>query len=267
MPEDEAELRRRVAAVYDRVVQGTYFQVLGVSDNPTEHEVRTNYYRMAKEFHPDRFFGKASADVKAKVEEIFRQAAKAYDALNTQEKILQYKNKVESKDEAPKTDVRIEGVKKIIVAEQHFQNGKQYLKEKRFARAAAEFKSAMEVSGSEAEYVAYYGWGLYNIPYEKDISEEDKKLFAGESAADLQFNGREALNRAIQFNPRSERAYLFLGAIYKRQGLKEFAEKQYEKALICNPNCIEALRELRLIKLEEQKKDRKKSFFDRLLGR
>jgi tetratricopeptide (TPR) repeat protein len=208
-----------------------------------------------------------SPDVKAKVEEIFRQAAKAYDALNTQEKILQYRNKIDTKDDSPKTDARIEGVKRIIVAERHFQNGKQYLKEKRFARAAAEFRSAMEISTSEAEYIAYYGWALYNVPYEKDISEEDRKLFAGESTADLQFNGREALNRAIQFNPRSERAYLFLGAIYKKQGLKEFAEKQYEKALICNPNCIEALRELRLIKLEEQKKEKKKSFFDRLLGK
>ena len=267
LTEDDDELRRRISTVYDRVSQGNYFRVLDVNDNPTEHEVRVAYYRMAKEYHPDRFFGKASPDVKAKVEEIFRQAAKAYDILNTQEKILQYRNKVETRDDAPKTDARIEGVKKIIVAEQHFQNGKQYLKEKRYARAAGEFRSATEISTSEAEYVAYYGWALYHIPYEKDISEEDKKLFAGESTADLQFNGREAINRAIQYNPRSERAYLFLGAIYKKQGLKEFAEKQYEKALICNPNCIEALRELRLIKLEEQKKEKKKSFFDRLLGR
>ena len=264
---EEQQLRREVLNVYNRVSQGNFFQVLDVGDNPTEHEVRVAYHRMAKEFHPDRFFGKASPEMKAQVEEVFRQAAKAYEALNTQEKIAEYRKKLESEDEGPKTDTRIEGVKKIIVAEQHFQNGKQYLKEKRYARAAAEFKAAIEISASEAEYISYYGWAMYNIPYEKDMTEEDGKLFSGESHADLQFNGREALNRAISVNPRSERAYLFLGSIYKNQGLKEFAEKQYEKALICNPNCIEALRELRLIKLEELKKEKKKSFFDRLLGR
>lgn len=268
-PEEEAdaEMRKKVRNVYTRVTEGNYFQMLDVSENPTEHEVRVAYHRMAKEFHPDRFFGMASPEIKAQVEEIFRLATKAYEDLNTQEKITKYKESLESEDDGPKTDVRIEGVKKIILAEQNFQNGKQYLKEKRYARAAFEFRKATEITSSEAEYISYYGWAMYNIPYEEDISEEDQKLFLGESTSDMQFQGREALNRAISINPRSEMAYIFLGAIYKTQGLKEFAEKQYEKALICNPNCIEALRELRLIKLEEKKKTKKKSFIERLLGR
>lgn len=265
--DDESAMRNQVMQVFNRVSEGDFFQILGVTNNPTEAEVRQAYHKMAKEFHPDKFFGKTSPEIRTQVEEIFRQATKAYEALNTQEKISAYKKKQDGQEEAPKTDSRIEGVKKIIVAEQHFQNGKQYLKEKRFTRAAGEFKTAMEITPNESEYLAYYGWAMYNIPNERDISEEDRKLFAGDSMADLQFNGREALNRAISYNPRAEKAYLFLGSIYKQQGLKEFAEKQYEKALICNPNCIEALRELRLIKMEEQKKVAKKSLFDRLLGR
>lgn len=261
---DEAELRARVLRVYNRVSQGNDFQVLGVGPNPTEHEVRVAYHKMAKEFHPDRFFGRASEEVRGQVEEIFRRATESYENVNTQDKIAEYVKKMEGEEEAPKTDARIEGVKRIILAEQSFQNGKQYLREKRFARAASEFKKSMEISPNEAEYVAYFGWSLYNIPREKDITDEDKKLFGDQSAGDLQFNGRESLNRAINLNPRSERAYLFLGAIYKQEGLKEFAEKQYEKALICNPNCIEALRELRLIKLQEQKLTQKKTLIDKL---
>jgi len=263
---EEEEQRQRVLRVYNRVLDGNHFQVLGVSDNPTEHETRVAYHKMAKEFHPDRFFGRASEEVRSQVEDIFRLATEAYDNLNSQEKIAAYIRKLEGEEEAPKTDSRIEGVKKIIVAEQHFQNGKQYLKERRFARAAHEFKSAMEISPNEADYVAHFGWALYNIPKETDISAEDAKLFADQSAGDQQFNGREALNRAITINPRSERAYLFMGAIYKMQGLKDFAEKQYEKALICNPNCIEALRELRLIKLQEQKITQKTTLVDKVKG-
>lgn len=263
---EEEEQRQRVLRVYNRVLGGNHFQILGVSDNPTEHETRVAYHKMAKEFHPDRFFGRASEEVRGQVEEIFRLATEAYENLNSQEKIAAYIRKLEGEEEAPKTDSRIEGVKKIIIAEQHFQNGKQYLKEKRFARAAHEFKSAMEISPNEADYVAHYGWALYNIPKEADITAEDAKLFADQSAGDQQFNGREALNRAITINPRSERAYLFMGAIYKMQGLKDFAEKQYEKALICNPSCIEALRELRLIKLQEQKATQKTTLVDKMKG-
>ncbi|MDP8225894.1 MAG: response regulator [Candidatus Lernaella stagnicola] len=260
----EAALRARVMRVFNRMSEGNYFQVLGVGDNPTEHEVRIAYHKIAKEFHPDRFFGKASEEVRARVEDIFRRATEAYEKLNTQEKIVKYKEHLESESEGPKTDARIEGVKKIIMAEQHFQNGKQYLKEKRYARSAWEFHKAMEISSNEAEYIAYYGWAIYNVPREEDINEEDAKLFEDQTPSDMQFNGREALNRAIQINPRSERAYLFLGAIYKMQGLREFAEKQYEKALICNPNCIEALRELRLIKLQEQKQTQKQTWFEKI---
>jgi len=257
---DETEQRARVLRVYNRVSQGNFFEILAVNDNPTEGEVRIAYHKIAKEFHPDRFFGRASEEVRAQVEDIFRRITEAYEALNTQEKIAAYLKKLESDAEtAPKTDSRIEGVKRIIMAEQNFQNGKQYLKEKRYARAASEFRKALEISMNEAEYVAYYGWALYNVPREHNISAEDAKLFADQSESDLQFNGREALNRAVQINPRSERAYLFLGSVYKSQGLKEFAEKQFEKALICNPKCIEALRELRLIKLQDKKATQKKT--------
>jgi CheY-like chemotaxis protein/curved DNA-binding protein CbpA len=260
----DSEIRNRVLRVFNRISESNHFQVLGVNDNPTEHEVRVAYHKLAKEFHPDRFFGKASEEVRSQVEDIFRRATEAYDEVNTQEKIAAYIAKLEGEEEAPKTDTRIEGVKKIIMAEQHFQNGKQYLKEKRWARSAFEFRQAMEISSNEAEYIAYYGWAMYNIPREAEISEEDAKLFEDQTPSDMQFNGREALNRAITINPRSERAYLFLGAIYKTQGLKEFAEKQYEKALICNPNCIEALRELRLIKLQEQQLTHKKTLLEKL---
>jgi curved DNA-binding protein CbpA len=255
-------VRTRVLQMFNRVAQGNYLQVLGVNQNPTEHEVRVAYHRLAKDYHPDRFFGRASEEVRAQVEEIFRRITEAYEALTTQEKIAAYVKRLEDQEEGPRTDSRLEGVKRIILAEQAFQNGKQYLKDKRFARAAAEFRRAMETSTNEAEYIAYYGWSLYNIPKERDITDEDRKLFDGQSESDLQFNGREALNRAVQINPRAERAYLFLGTIYKAQGLQEFAEKQFEKALICNPNCIEALRELRLIKLQAHKAPQKKSFID-----
>jgi CheY-like chemotaxis protein/curved DNA-binding protein CbpA len=262
---DEAEQRARVLRVYNRVSDGDYFQILGVTDNPTEGEVRIAYHKIAKEFHPDRFFGKASEEVRSQVEEIFRRITEAYETLNTQEKIAAYIKKLDAEAEvAPKTDTRVEGVKKIIMAEQFFQNGKQYLKDKRFSRAGAEFRKAIEISSNEAEYLAYYGWALYNVPKERDLTADDKKLFSDQSESDLQFNGRESLNRAIQINPRSERAYLFLGSVYKSQGLKEFAEKQFEKALICNPNCIEALRELRLIKLQDQKVTQKKTFLDKI---
>lgn len=267
-PEDDESLktRRRVMELYEKLTTHNFFQVLGVSDNPTEHEVRVAYHKMAREFHPDRFFGKSGPEMKSKVEEIFRAINEAYDHLNTQKKIIDYKNELADQGPEDAETTRIKGVKDIILAEQRFQSGLSFLKEHRYTRAAHAFGESLKIAPNEAEYIAYYGWALYNIPFEKDPDEEELALRPKESAADLQFEAREALNRSLSINPRTEKAYLFLGAIYKRQGLGEFAEKQYEKALICNPNSIEALRELRLIKLKEQQQTQQKKtgFFDRL---
>lgn len=265
---DDVELRKRVVAMYERLADENLFHLLGVGGNPTEQEIRIAYHRLAKEFHPDRFFGRAGRDVKSKVEEIFRSINDAYDRLNTQEKINLYQKYLEGAELDDESKNRIEGVKKVILAEQRYNAGLQYLKEKRYTRAAASLRQALEVSPNEAEYVAHYGWALYNIPNEKDADQEELAMRPKESMADMQFEAREAMTRALEINPRTEKAYLFLGAIYKDQGLNDFAEKQYEKALLCNPNSIEALRELRLIKLRElQASKKKKSFFEKLLKR
>lgn len=268
MPSDDAEVRQAVLGMYKRLADENLFHLLGVGANPTEQEVRIAYHRLAKDFHPDRFFGRASREVKMKVEEIFAAVNDAYDRLNTQDKINQYQKYLEGAELDDESANRIEGVKKVIIAEQRYQNGLTFLKEKRFTRAAHALRQALDIAPNEAEYIAYYGWSLYNIANEKDPDQEELALRPKESIADMQFEAREALTRALEINPRTEKAYLFLGAIYKDQGFVEFAEKQYEKALMCNPNSIEALRELRLIKLRESQANRKKKgLFDRFLKR
>jgi tetratricopeptide (TPR) repeat protein len=54
------------------------------------------------------------------------------------------------------------------------------------------------------------------------------------------------LDRALLLNPRIDRAYVFRGRIARAQGRPQEAEAEFEKALLCNPACAEALDELRL---------------------
>jgi len=261
---DKIKLAKNIEEKFGTLKEANFFQILQTSNNPTEHEVRVAYHKLAKNYHPDKFFGNVSSELKMKVEEIFRAISDAYEELNTQEKINSYLAKLEGDQSIEeRQSSRLEGVKKIILAEQHYQNGLNFLREKRYTRSTDAFKKAVDIT-NDPEYIAHLGWAMYNMPYEKDLDEEELAIRGNDSHADFQFQAREHLNRAIQISPRTEKAYIFLGHIYKRQGLKEFAEKQFEKALICNPNSIEALRELRLIKLEDQKKEKPKSFFEKL---
>lgn len=59
-----------------------YYEVLGISKNADEGEIKKAYRKLALKYHPDKNPGDASA------EEKFKEAAEAYEVLSNQEKEL-----------------------------------------------------------------------------------------------------------------------------------------------------------------------------------
>ena len=74
----------------------------------------------------------------------------------------------------------------------------------------------------------------------------------------------EHIRRGIKLARDHEKPYLFLGRIHKATGDVEAAEKLYTRAVQIQPDCVEALRELRLINMRRHKE---KGFIGRLLRR
>ena len=57
-----------------------YYEILGVERNASEEEIKRNYRKLAMQYHPDRNPGNGKA------EEMFKEAAEAYEVLSDQEK-------------------------------------------------------------------------------------------------------------------------------------------------------------------------------------
>jgi tetratricopeptide (TPR) repeat protein len=116
------------------------------------------------------------------------------------------------------------------LAEAKFQLGEELLKERQYQAAHRLFEEAVQIYDQAAQFHAYLGWSKFQMQPGDPAS--------AEAALD-------ALQRAISLNPTVDKSYLFSGYIYKALGRMDQAETHFEKAIQCNPDCSEALHELK----------------------
>ena len=134
-----------------------------------------------------------------------------------------------------------EDVARILEAEGKFQRGEALLKSRDYGDAATAFRDAIELYGDEGEFFAFLGWALF---------QDDPNNQA------VQRQAEDHIIRGLELNPKIDKPYLFLGYIYKATDRRNEAEEQFEKAIQCNPDCKDALRELRLIEKNRDREDR-----------
>ena len=138
---------------------------------------------------------------------------------------------------------------RALEAEKYFQRGQALLSKRAYEPALVDFGHALELNPDEGEYHAHYGWALH-------LCHPAEPAIAGEAI--------EHVHRGIKLARHREKPYLFLGNLYKSIGRVGAAEKLFIRAAQIKPDCVEALRELRLINM---RRDRSKSLIGRLFGR
>lgn len=89
-PEKTAELveldesrRRRVLDLFLRLEDLTYYELLGIPDQADKKQIKSAYYALAPEFHPDRYFRKNLGSYRQKIEAIFTRVTVAHDVLTS----------------------------------------------------------------------------------------------------------------------------------------------------------------------------------------
>jgi CheY-like chemotaxis protein/tetratricopeptide (TPR) repeat protein len=138
---------------------------------------------------------------------------------------------VELIGEAPDPAAELQGrVGEIGLAEAKFQLGEELLREQQYEAAHQLFQEAVKIYGQAAQFHAYLGWSRFQMQPDDPASVEA---------------AFEAIQKAIKLNPTVDKSYLFSGYIYKALGRMGEAETHFEKAVQCNPDCTEALRELK----------------------
>ena len=228
LTEEERNTRERLAKYFMDLKNKDYFQILSVPRTASRWEIKKAFLELAKEFHPDKHYGTATKEIKEIAEEIFAILSKAHDVLADDTERAEYLRQLTG---GRPRDVSDE-VNKILAAEGQFQKGEALLRRRKYEEALACFQEAVDLYADEGEFHAFLGWSLYQTNPGDDGTLK---------------KARQHLQTAIRLNPKLDRAYLFLGYIYKANDQRNLAEQQFEKAIQCNPDCVEALQELRLI--------------------
>ncbi|KAF0249025.1 MAG: Zn finger domain-containing DnaJ-class molecular chaperone [bacterium] len=75
---DEMALRRRIDLVKARMKDGDIYQLFSLSTNSQLEDLQNSYYKLAREFHPDRHLT-ASKEIRAEIDEVFTHLTSLYD--------------------------------------------------------------------------------------------------------------------------------------------------------------------------------------------
>jgi curved DNA-binding protein CbpA len=86
----DAEKKRRILDLYHRLEDISYYELLGLHELADKKQVKSAYYAVAPEFHPDRYFRKNLGSYKAKIEALFARVTLAHDVLTDRERRAEY---------------------------------------------------------------------------------------------------------------------------------------------------------------------------------
>jgi curved DNA-binding protein CbpA len=84
------EVQRRILDVHVGLLDRDLFALLELDDEADKRVVKRAYFKLAKEFHPDRYFGRPIGDFAARLQDVFKRLTLAFDTLSDDEKRAAY---------------------------------------------------------------------------------------------------------------------------------------------------------------------------------
>ena len=106
VPEDK---RRMVLDLFYRLEDLNYYELLGIERAAEKKQIKDAYFRLASEYHPDRYFRKNLGSYKTKIEAIFGRITLAHDTLTRKQTRADYDSYIETVSASRTLEAAIRG--------------------------------------------------------------------------------------------------------------------------------------------------------------
>ncbi|GAB4483956.1 MAG: hypothetical protein OHK006_06780 [Thermodesulfovibrionales bacterium] len=255
LTEEEEDLLKKVDLIHAKLATTRFDDLLEVNAKTSVETIKKNYYRLAKEFHPDRYFSSADPEVKGKLTQIFNTLTKAYETLKDPVKRKEYYASLSTAAgpaasaraadhkpapaakpaaqkpaaAAPRQPPAAKAAPASAEAEEQFKKGVAEFKKGNFQGAADSFTAATTAAPKNASYWSYLSLAYSKLPGRIKDAEE-------------------ALLTALKVEPFNADFHANLGLIYIRANQMKKARASFEKALKIDPKNEKAKKGLEQVK-------------------
>jgi len=244
-PRREDPREAELMALADRISDKAAHEVLGVSASAAESELKQAYEKLSARTHPDRFQDGSQA-LRSLSKDVFGRVREAFEHLvdpRHQQLVSLQRKKEQRADEEREFHER---AFKAVVEARH---GQTALDSRSYEKALVHFGKALELYPEEGDYHAAYGYTLH---------------LCNPGDASMVAEAIEHVRRGLKTASHREKPYLYIGRLLKAVGRAGDAEKMFLRAVQIEPECVEAIRELRLIQMRREKS---KGLFGKLFRR
>lgn len=85
-----AQFKARVAQIFRDLDRYSYYELLNLSADAEQHEIRASFHRMALSMHPDRHAASADGELRGQLYAIYKRVSEGYRVLMDEERRARY---------------------------------------------------------------------------------------------------------------------------------------------------------------------------------
>ncbi len=217
--EEEIE---EVLAFKEKLRTFNYYQILGVTKNASDEDIKKAYFHLARKFHPDSFPRSLPPNHQAVVSEVFDNITKAYRTLASPELKRGYDLKT------PIAGAMGGGRDVLKTADHKFRQAKTLYSQGRYEDSIILLEEVTRLNRMKGAYFLLLALSETKMPSMRKKAEED-------------------FLRAIELEPWNPECYVGLGILYREEGMTLKATRLFQKALQYDAEHEIALKELAAI--------------------